>query len=245
VDGDRRRRGLPLAREQRRLHGRPGAERPIVGSRRPERARLLAGRLRRRDLRLRRRQLLRFDGRHAPQRPDRRDRPDPSGLGYWLVASDGGIFAFATPTSTVRWRTHLNQPVVGIAPAPSGLGYWLVASDGGIFAFGDANFYGSMGAQHLNQPIVGWRLRPAVMATGWWRGTGASSTSGAPPSPALRSDHRCGSGGGRRRRSRFGRLLGRHRTGGSSLRRATGRLADRWTDNRHLDQRRGGLSAGS
>ena len=34
-------------------------------------------------------------------------------------------------------------------------GYWLVASDGGIFSFGDAKFYGSMGAKHLNAGIVG------------------------------------------------------------------------------------------
>ncbi len=30
-----------------------------------------------------------------------------------------------------------------------------MASDGGIFAFGDASFYGSTGALHLNEPIVG------------------------------------------------------------------------------------------
>jgi len=29
-----------------------------------------------------------------------------------------------------------------------------VASDGGIFTFGDARFYGSTGALHLNAPIV-------------------------------------------------------------------------------------------
>ena len=34
-------------------------------------------------------------------------------------------------------------------------GYRLVASDGGIFSFGDAKFYGSMGAKHLNAGIVG------------------------------------------------------------------------------------------
>jgi hypothetical protein len=33
-------------------------------------------------------------------------------------------------------------------------GYWLVASDGGIFSYGDARFFGSMGASHLNKPIV-------------------------------------------------------------------------------------------
>ena len=37
---------------------------------------------------------------------------------------------------------------------PTGNGYWLVASDGGIFAYGDAKFYGSTGAIHLNKPIV-------------------------------------------------------------------------------------------
>jgi hypothetical protein len=36
-----------------------------------------------------------------------------------------------------------------------GKGYWLVASDGGIFSFGDARFFGSTGAIHLNKPIVG------------------------------------------------------------------------------------------
>jgi hypothetical protein len=31
----------------------------------------------------------------------------------------------------------------------------LVATDGGIFNYGDAAFFGSTGAIHLNQPIVG------------------------------------------------------------------------------------------
>jgi len=30
-----------------------------------------------------------------------------------------------------------------------------VASEGGLFAFGDAAFYGSMGGQHLDEPVVG------------------------------------------------------------------------------------------
>ena len=67
--------------------------------------------------------------------------------GYWLAASDGGIFAFGDAAfygST--GGTHLNQPIVGMTTTPDGGGYWLVASDGGIFAFGDATFYGSTGA---------------------------------------------------------------------------------------------------
>ena len=63
----------------------------------------------------------------------------PNGTGYWLVASDGGVFAFGDARFYGgTGGFHINQPIVGIAATPSGLGYWLVARDGGIFAFGDA-----------------------------------------------------------------------------------------------------------
>jgi poly-gamma-glutamate capsule biosynthesis protein CapA/YwtB (metallophosphatase superfamily) len=80
----------------------------------------------------------------------------PSGLGYWMVASDGGIFAFGDAGFFGSMGgIPLNRPVVGMAATPTGQGYWLVASDGGIFSFGDARFFGSMGATPLNQPVVG------------------------------------------------------------------------------------------
>ncbi len=41
-----------------------------------------------------------------------------------------------------------------------------MASDGGIFAFGDAAFYGSMGGQPLDQPIVGIAATPD--GHGYW-----------------------------------------------------------------------------
>ncbi len=68
----------------------------------------------------------------------------PDGGGYWLVASDGGIFSFGDAQfygST--GAIHLNKPIVGMAATPDGTGYWLMASDGGIFTFGDAPFDGS------------------------------------------------------------------------------------------------------
>jgi ribosomal protein L24E len=77
-----------------------------------------------------------------------------TGNGYWLVASDGGIFAFGDAKyqgSTGAMK--LNRPIVGMAP--TGNGYWLVASDGGIFAFGDAKYQGSTGNIKLVKPIVG------------------------------------------------------------------------------------------
>ena len=86
---------------------------------------------------------------------------------YWLVASDGGIFAFGGASfygST--GGMHLNEPIVGMAGGPGGAGYWLDASDGGIFAFGDAGFYGSMGGSHLNKPVVGMAATPD--GRGYW-----------------------------------------------------------------------------
>src|SRR6185437_2433962 len=80
----------------------------------------------------------------------------PDGGGYWLVAADGGIFAFGDAAFYGSMGgLPLNQPIVGMAATPDGRGYWLVAADGGLFAFGDAAFHGSMGGQPLNQPVVG------------------------------------------------------------------------------------------
>ena len=91
----------------------------------------------------------------------------PSGEGYWLVAADGGIFAYGD--AGFRGSTGafgLNEPIVGMASTPSGAGYWLVAADGGIFAFGDATFHGSTGGQRLNRAIVGMASTPT--GRGYW-----------------------------------------------------------------------------
>ncbi|MGH8976307.1 MAG: hypothetical protein ACRD0C_24220, partial [Acidimicrobiia bacterium] len=87
--------------------------------------------------------------------------------GYWLVATDGGIFSFGDAaffgsTGSVK----LNKPIVGMAPTASGKGYWLVASDGGLFSFGDAGFFGSTGSVKLNKPIVG--MAPTASGKGYW-----------------------------------------------------------------------------
>ncbi len=91
----------------------------------------------------------------------------PPRPGYWLVARDGGIFAFGgAEFDGSTGGMHLNQPIVGMAATPGGHGYWLVARDGGIFSFGDAAFHGSTGAIQLNQPIVGMAATPS--GNGYW-----------------------------------------------------------------------------
>ncbi len=91
----------------------------------------------------------------------------PDGLGYWVVAADGGIFTYGNAAfEGSTGGIDLNAPVVGMAATPTGRGYWLVAADGGVFAFGDAVFAGSMGGRPLNQPIVGMAATPT--GRGYW-----------------------------------------------------------------------------
>ena len=91
----------------------------------------------------------------------------PDGGGYWLVASNGGVFAYGDAVFYGSAATlTLNQPIVGMAATPDGGGYWLVARDGGIFNYGDAAFFGSTGALTLNKPIVGVASTPS--GEGYW-----------------------------------------------------------------------------
>ena len=62
-------------------------------------------------------------------RPDYRRRGRAGG-GYWLDASDGGIFGRRLGAWGGTSRSF---------SLPVGHGYWLVARDGGIFTFGGAH----------------------------------------------------------------------------------------------------------
>jgi hypothetical protein len=94
--------------------------------------------------------------------------PDgPTVSGYWLVGSDGGVFAFGSATFHGSTGSRkLNAPVVGIAATPSGKGYWLLGADGGVFTFGDAKFRGSLGTTRSTQPTVALAATPS--GKGYW-----------------------------------------------------------------------------
>jgi hypothetical protein len=63
--------------------------------------------------------------------------------GYWLVAADGGIFAFNAPFFGSTGAITLNEAIVGMEANSSGSGYRFVALDGGVFDFGTSQFFGS------------------------------------------------------------------------------------------------------
>ena len=86
--------------------------------------------------------------------------------GYWLAATNGGVFSFGAPFYGSAGALSLTSPVIGVAAPSSGTGYWMDAADGGVFSYGSARFYGSMGATHLNQPVVGMAAAPD--GQGYW-----------------------------------------------------------------------------
>ncbi len=79
--------------------------------------------------------------------------PTPDGHGYWLVAADGGVFAFGAPYRGSMGGTPLAQPVKGLVAY--GNGYLMVAADGGVFDFSDRAFVGSLGGHPPRHAIVG------------------------------------------------------------------------------------------
>ena len=90
----------------------------------------------------------------------------PPGIGYWLVAADGGIFAFNQPFLGSTGDIRLNQPIVGMTATASRAGYQFVARDGGIFSYGDAGFFGSTGSGSGSSPIVAMATTPS--GRGYW-----------------------------------------------------------------------------
>jgi VCBS repeat-containing protein len=73
-------------------------------------------------------------------------RMEPSsfrgGAGYWLLAKDGGVFAFGDAKFFGPNRNQGND-IAGMAATATGQGYWTVDDDGDVFAYGDAKDYGS------------------------------------------------------------------------------------------------------
>jgi hypothetical protein len=68
----------------------------------------------------------------------------PDGLGYWIVAEDGGVFTYGSApfVGSEAAKPH-NAKFVGAACTPTGKGLWLLGADGGVFTEGDAPFLGS------------------------------------------------------------------------------------------------------
>jgi VCBS repeat-containing protein len=86
------------------------------------------------------------------------------GAGYWLLAKDGGVFAFG---DAPYFGPNRNQghDIVGLAATPTGDGYWTCDDDGDVFAYGDATDYGSRPGPKVND-IAAFAAR--AQGDGYW-----------------------------------------------------------------------------
>ncbi len=92
--------------------------------------------------------------------------PTFTGRGYFMVASDGGVFAFgdAKFEGSCPGIGGCVGAAVAVMPDRSGNGYWLVTGAGGVYAFGDATFYGAPPSSTV--PVVGAVATPD--GNGYW-----------------------------------------------------------------------------
>ena len=67
----------------------------------------------------------------------------PQNDGYWMVAADGGIFAFGNARYLGSGAGKERVPCVAMSASTSGAGYALCFLDGSVLTFGDAPFLGS------------------------------------------------------------------------------------------------------
>ena len=82
----------------------------------------------------------------------------------------GGVLGFGAPAVGAPITVPLNSVVVAqtadpVAPLDDE-GYWLASADGGVYAVGSAGFHGSLGALHLQGPIVAMAATP--VGQGYW-----------------------------------------------------------------------------
>ena len=77
--------------------------------------------------------------------------PSSDGGGYFMVGSDGGVFAFgdAKFEGSCPGIGGCSGAAVTVMPDATGNGYWLVTATGHIYTFGDAAYYGAPGPQSV------------------------------------------------------------------------------------------------
>jgi len=75
--------------------------------------------------------------------------PSTDDGGYFMVASDGGVFAFgdARFAGSCPGIGGCAGTAVAVMPDATGNGYWLVTTSGSVYAFGDAPFLGAPAAR--------------------------------------------------------------------------------------------------
>ena len=79
--------------------------------------------------------------------------PTPDNRGYWLVASDGGVFAFDAPFRGSMGATHLNRPVNGLVATATATSWSRPTAASSTSPTGRSS--GSLADNPPSAPIIG------------------------------------------------------------------------------------------
>ncbi|MGH8994282.1 MAG: NHL repeat-containing protein [Acidimicrobiia bacterium] len=96
--------------------------------------------------------------------------PAPRRSGYWMLASDGRMFAFGDARSLGDASTQLppETKAVHVEPTPTGDGYWILGNRGDVFAFGDALALGGAPGSGLKKGEKVTSLSATPSGRGYW-----------------------------------------------------------------------------
>jgi hypothetical protein len=105
--------------------------------------------------------------------------------GYFMVGSDGGVFAFGDAhfAGSCPGIGGCAGSAVAVMPDASGNGYWLVTSTGNVYTFGDAAYFGAPGQGTVTSAVatsdgLGYWI---LLADGQVYAYGDAVSAGSPP----------------------------------------------------------------
>ena len=88
--------------------------------------------------------------------------------GYWMVGSDGKVYAFGDSKFLGNAPVPGGAEAVDLEPTPSGSGYWIVDSAGHVFAIGDAKHLGNANTAKLDAGEKVTSLSSTKLGNGYW-----------------------------------------------------------------------------
>ena len=105
--------------------------------------------------------------------------------GYFMVASDGGVFAFGDAhfAGSCPGIGGCSGSAVAVMPDASGNGYWLVTTSGSVYTFGDAPYFGAPGHGNVTSAVaspdgLGYQV---LLSNGQVYSYGDAAADGSPP----------------------------------------------------------------
>ena len=91
--------------------------------------------------------------------------PNTSQVGYTFFAPNGATVGFGSASLSTHSNLGINN-VVGGSSNRYSTGAWGVSSAGDVYSYGSAGFYGSMGGQRLNKPMIS--IASTATSNGYW-----------------------------------------------------------------------------